>query len=57
MEVADRFAMLASGSSGLQGEWPKVSMTQAADGLYYPDSFVTDDGDRAPCHRQARAQQ
>jgi serine/threonine-protein kinase HipA len=43
MEVADRFAMLASGSSGLQGEWPKVSMTQAADGLYYPDSFVTDD--------------
>lgn len=43
MEVADRFAMLASGSSGLQGEWPKVSMTQAADGLYYPDSFVTDE--------------
>ena len=42
-EVADRFAMLASGSSGLQGEWPKVSMTQANDGLYYPDSFVTDD--------------
>ncbi|MBO0145428.1 type II toxin-antitoxin system HipA family toxin [Agrobacterium sp. Ap1] len=43
MEVADRFAMLASGSSGLQGEWPKVSMTQATDGLYYPDSFVSDD--------------
>ena len=43
MEVADRFGMLASGSSGLQGEWPKVSMTQANDGLYYPDSFVTDD--------------
>ncbi|WP_416797461.1 type II toxin-antitoxin system HipA family toxin [Ciceribacter azotifigens] len=43
MEVVDRFRMLASGSSGLQGEWPKVSMTQAADGLYYPDSFVTDD--------------
>lgn len=43
MEVADRFGMLASGSSGLQGEWPKVSMTQAADGLYYPDSFVTDE--------------
>lgn len=42
MEVADRFAMLASGSSGLQGEWPKVAMTQANDGLYYPDSFVTD---------------
>lgn len=43
IEVADRFGMLASGSSGLQGEWPKVSMTQANDGLYYPDSFVTDD--------------
>lgn len=43
MEVADRFAMLASGSSGLQGEWPKVSMTQAKDGLFYPDSVVTDD--------------
>ncbi|WP_312992914.1 type II toxin-antitoxin system HipA family toxin [Rhizobium populisoli] len=43
MEVADRFGLLASGSSGLQGEWPKVSMTQANDGLYYPDSFVTDD--------------
>ncbi len=35
--------MLASGSSGLQGEWPKVSMTQATDGLYYPDSVVSDD--------------
>ncbi|MEK1933151.1 MAG: HipA domain-containing protein [Pararhizobium sp.] len=43
MEVADSFGMLASGSSGLQGEWPKVSMTQANDGLYYPDSFVDDD--------------
>jgi serine/threonine-protein kinase HipA len=43
MEVADRFGMLASGSSGLQGEWPKVSMTKAIDGLYYPDSFVSDD--------------
>jgi serine/threonine-protein kinase HipA len=43
LEVADRFGMLASGSSGLQGEWPKVAMTQANDGLYYPDSVVTDD--------------
>ncbi|SDA99626.1 HipA domain-containing protein [Sinorhizobium sp. NFACC03] len=43
MEVADRFAMLASGSSGLQGEWPKLSMTQAKNGLFYPDSIVTDD--------------
>ena len=43
MEVADRFGMLASGSSGLQGEWPKVAMTLADDGLYYPDSVVTDE--------------
>ncbi|WP_245267810.1 HipA N-terminal domain-containing protein [Rhizobium sp. 2MFCol3.1] len=43
MEVADRFGMLASDSSGLQGEWPKLSMTQAHDALFYPDSFVTDD--------------
>lgn len=42
MEVADRFGMLASGSSGLQGEWPKISMTQSSDGLYYPDSLVSD---------------
>ncbi|SDH14228.1 type II toxin-antitoxin system HipA family toxin [Pelagibacterium luteolum] len=43
MEVFDRFMMIASGSSGLQGEWPKVAMTQSADGLYYPDPIVADD--------------
>lgn len=43
IEVIDRFGMLASGSSGLQGEWPKVSMTLATDGLYYPDALVGDD--------------
>ena len=42
IEVADQYAILASGSSGLQGEWPKVAMTQARDGLYYPDSIVDD---------------
>ncbi|WP_313474812.1 type II toxin-antitoxin system HipA family toxin [Agrobacterium pusense] len=42
IEVVDRFGMIASGSSGLQGEWPKASMTQATDGLYYPDTFVDD---------------
>ncbi|WEX75223.1 HipA domain-containing protein [Sinorhizobium numidicum] len=42
-EVVDRFAMIASGSSGLQGEWPKVALTLAKDGLYYPDVFVGDD--------------
>lgn len=42
VEVADRFAMLASGSSGLQGNSPKIAMTMAADGLWYPDSAVED---------------
>lgn len=42
-EVVDRFGMLASGSSGLQGEWPKVALTLADDGLYYPDALVSDE--------------
>ena len=40
--VADRFVSVASGSSGVQGEWPKILMTRAADGLWYPDSIVAD---------------
>jgi len=43
LEVADRFSMLASGSSGLQGDWPKVALTKARDGLWYPDPMVEDD--------------
>lgn len=39
-EMADRFALLASGSSGVQGDWPKILLTQAKDGLWYPDSIV-----------------
>jgi serine/threonine-protein kinase HipA len=42
LEVADRYALLASVSSGLQGNWPKIAMTKAADGLWYPDSAVGD---------------
>ncbi|WP_027555872.1 type II toxin-antitoxin system HipA family toxin [Bradyrhizobium sp. Cp5.3] len=42
LEVADRFSMLASGSSGLQGDWPKVSLTRSRDGLWYPNSMVQD---------------
>lgn len=41
--VAERFALVASGSSGVQGEWPKILMTQADDGLWYPDPVVSDD--------------
>ncbi|MGY3108524.1 HipA domain-containing protein [Bradyrhizobium sp. LM6.9] len=44
LEVADHFSMLASGSNGLQGDWPKVAMTRSADGLWYPNSMV-EDGD------------
>ncbi|WP_432289475.1 HipA domain-containing protein (plasmid) [Aminobacter sp. BA135] len=43
VEVVDNHAMIASGSSGLQGEWPKVALTLAKDGLYYPDPLVADD--------------
>lgn len=41
LEVVDRFAHLASGSSGVQGEWPKALMTRSLrDGCWYPDPFV-----------------
>jgi serine/threonine-protein kinase HipA len=42
-DMADRFALLASGSSGAQGEWPKILLTRAPDGLWYPDSVIADD--------------
>lgn len=41
VDVVTRFAFLASGSKGVQGEWPKALLTRrAADGLWYPDPFV-----------------
>jgi serine/threonine-protein kinase HipA len=33
----------ASSAISLQGEWPKIALTQAKDGLFYPDAFVEDD--------------
>lgn len=42
VEIVDYFSIIASGSSGLQGVWPKVAMTKAKDGLYYPDPLVDD---------------
>lgn len=43
-DVVNRFALLASGSSGVQGEWPKALMTRrASDGCWYPDPFVPDE--------------
>ena len=46
LDVVDRFAYLASGSSGVQGEWPKALMTRSRrDGFWYPEPFVrTEDG-------------
>lgn len=44
LDSAERFALLASGSSGVQGEWPKVLMTQARhDDLWYPDPLISDE--------------
>jgi serine/threonine-protein kinase HipA len=45
-DLADRFALIASGSSGVQGEWPKILLTRAEDGLWYPDPVVADDSAR-----------
>jgi serine/threonine-protein kinase HipA len=42
LSVSDTSVLLASGSSGLQGNWPKIAMTRAADGNWYPDSTVED---------------
>jgi len=42
-EVTEVFgAVAASGSSGVQGAWPKILLTQSADGFWYPDSIVPD---------------
>lgn len=42
-EMMGRFYLIASGSSGVQGEWPKILLTRAKDGLHYPDSILADE--------------
>lgn len=42
-EMAERFALVASGSSGVQGEWPKILLTRSTDGRWYPDPLIADD--------------
>jgi serine/threonine-protein kinase HipA len=42
LTLAAEFAALASGSSGVQGAWPKVLLTQGIDGNWYPDPMVAD---------------
>jgi serine/threonine-protein kinase HipA len=43
VEAAEKYALIATGSSGVQGEWPKLLMTRRGDDLWYPDSLVPDD--------------
>ena len=43
VSLAAGFAAIVSGSSGVQGAWPKVLLTQARDGLWYPDPLIPDD--------------
>jgi serine/threonine-protein kinase HipA len=42
-EFARDFAAVASGSSGVQGAWPKLLMTRNAAGRWLPDPLVPDD--------------
>lgn len=59
IEVVSRFALLASGSSGVQGEWPKALMTRSIkDGCWYPDPFVeTGDGAEHVILKMQRSQE
>lgn len=40
--LARDFAVVASGSSGVQGAWPKLLMTQDREGRWLPDPMVPD---------------
>ncbi|CAM8626189.1 HipA Toxin module HipA, protein kinase of phosphatidylinositol 3/4-kinase superfamily [Burkholderiales bacterium] len=42
LEAAASTAFLAAGSSGVQGEWPKLLLTRAHDGLLYLDHELPD---------------
>lgn len=45
VETVARYALLATGSTGVQGEWPKIMLTKSRrDDAFYPDS-VLDDAD------------
>ena len=43
MESLATFGLFISGSSGVQGEWPKLLMTQGKDDLFYLDHTLPDD--------------
>lgn len=50
--LAREFAVVASGSSGVQGSWPKMLLTKDADGRWLPDPMVPDE--RAADHAIAK---
>lgn len=41
-EYLAQHGLFLAGSSGVQGEWPKILLTQARDGLFYLDHSVAD---------------
>lgn len=41
-DIAETYAFVAPGSSGIQGEWPKILLTRRPDGTWLPDSLVPD---------------
>jgi serine/threonine-protein kinase HipA len=42
-EYLAQHGLFLAGSSGVQGEWPKILLTQARDGLFYLDHALPDD--------------
>lgn len=42
-EYLAQHGLFLAGSSGIQGEWPKILLTRAADGLFYLDHALPDE--------------
>lgn len=42
-EYLAQHGLFLAGSSGIQGEWPKIQLTRAHDGLFYLDHTLPDD--------------
>lgn len=42
-EYLAQHGLFLAGSSGIQGEWPKILLTQAHDGLFYLDHTLSDE--------------
>ncbi len=42
IESLASYGLFVSGSSGVQGEWPKLLLTEAQDGLFYLDHSLSD---------------